>query len=164
MIDRVDDRLSFKLTKEHNIEYINHTYYKKTLCSKNLLNGNLTKKEWSNEKIRYELFKYYFINNRNATNESCKIFFKELLKDKFGYTNEIDNEIKKCKLSIDYTNGNFKNMINKLENMVDENNNKCTYIVELNTDIYQYFGDATFIYVFLQLLEIIDYMYYQVLI
>ena len=42
----------------------------------------------------------------------------------------IENEIKKCKLSVDYTNGNFINMLNKLENLVDNDNNKCTYKIE----------------------------------
>ena len=100
------------------------------------------------------------------------MFFKEKLKNVFEIDSKIENEIKKSKFSINYTKGCFLTMLNKLENLIDENNNQMTYIIEYvhynkikksnenlnmyiimnknmcneikNQNIYQYFGDATF--------------------
>ena len=96
MINRNDNQLIFRLTKNHDIDYLNHTYYIKSVCPNNLIKWNLTKEEWSKENIRNVLFKTYFINNKNATNESCKLYFKERLKEIFEDTQETGNEIKKC--------------------------------------------------------------------
>ena len=64
-----------------------------------------------------------FLNGQNYNIKTTNKSFK-------SYLNLLTMEIKKCKLSVDYTNGNFINMLNKLENLVDNDNNKCTYKIE----------------------------------
>ena len=39
MIERNSKILKFKLTKPHNIEYYQHSYYKNTKCKKDLIEG-----------------------------------------------------------------------------------------------------------------------------
>ena len=43
MINRNDNQLVFRLTKNHNIDYLNHTYYIKSVGPKNLIKGTLIK-------------------------------------------------------------------------------------------------------------------------
>ena len=171
-IKRDDKNKIFILSKAHSLNYYRHNYYLKNISADRLIKGELTKSEWEIENIRYNLFKWYFKNNYNSSEENCKLFFKEKLKNVFEIDSKIENEIKKSKFSINYTKGCFLTMLNKLENLIDENNNRMTYIIEYvhynkikksnenlnmyiimnknmyneikNQNIYQYFGDATF--------------------
>ena len=83
VIKRFDKSLLFQLKKKHSIDYYSHTYYKKIICDKDLLDENVTKDAWSKENLRYQLFKWYFYNYKDGSEESCKLFFKEKLKDIF---------------------------------------------------------------------------------
>ena len=96
MIDRHNENKIFTLTKEHNIKYIAHTYFKKNICIKKLLNSEIKKEEWEKEEIRLALFKYYFSNNISSNEENCKLFFKQYLKDLFIINEKIEEEIKKA--------------------------------------------------------------------
>ena len=48
------------------------------------------------EYIRCTLFKWYFNNYKNETEENCKIFFKEKLNKLFKINDDINKEIVKC--------------------------------------------------------------------
>ena len=72
----------------------------------------------------------YFKSYQNETEENCKLFFKEKLKDIFQNTDLIKKEITKCNNSIKYTRSSFANILNKLENLKDNDNNKITYKIE----------------------------------
>ena len=50
MILRKENLNTFKLTKEYNITYYLHTYYKKAVCPKKFINGKITKNELENIK------------------------------------------------------------------------------------------------------------------
>ena len=132
MIKRFDKSLLFQLTKEHSIDYYSHTYYKKIICAKDLLNENVTKDAWSKENLRYQLFKWYFYNYKDGSEESCKLFFKEKLKDISEINEQINKEIKKCKLSINYTTNSFIIILNKLENLKDSNQENIVHKIEFN--------------------------------
>ena len=56
-IDRNDKEKNFILTKNHNINYYNHTYYLKKLSAEDLLKEKLTKEEWDKDNIRINLFR-----------------------------------------------------------------------------------------------------------
>jgi hypothetical protein len=47
------------------------------------------------EKIRLSLFKYYFNKHSDGSEEDCKLFFKQYLKDIFNINDKINEEIKK---------------------------------------------------------------------
>ena len=83
MINRNHNQLVFRITKNHNIDYLNQTYYINFIGPHNLIKGTLTKEKWSKEKIRNVLFKTYFINKKNASNETCKLYFKDRIKEVF---------------------------------------------------------------------------------
>ena len=42
MINRIDKSVIFRLTKKHTLDYYSHTYYKKIICAKELLDENIT--------------------------------------------------------------------------------------------------------------------------
>ena len=66
MIERNNSKNDFILTKDHNIEYFNHSYCKNKICIKKLFNNEITKEEWNLENIICSLFKYYFIQNSES--------------------------------------------------------------------------------------------------
>ena len=74
-----NEKKLFKLTKLHTIDYYNHSYYINKVSPKDLLNGKIKKELWNKEYIRCTLFKWYFDNFKNVTEENCKLFFKEKL-------------------------------------------------------------------------------------
>ena len=119
MIKREDKNKNFKLTKLYTEKYYNHSYYINNLCPKDLLKGELSKENWETEKIRIKLFKWYFKFYQNETEENCKKFFKEKLKDIFQNIDAINKEITKWKNSIKYTGSPFVNILNKLDNLKD---------------------------------------------
>jgi len=71
MIDKRNENEVIILSKDHNIKYIWHTYYRKKICVKKLLNNDIKKEEWENEDIRISLFKYYFNINIYLSEEKC---------------------------------------------------------------------------------------------
>ena len=172
MIKRKDNDKIFKLTKKHNLEYYKHPYYIKIVSLKNIIKDKITEEQWKEEKIRYNLFKTYFMKNPNSNDEECKMFFKIHLKEIFNVTEEINKEIKKSRMSANYTKNSYNNIIYNLENLKDYNNDKIIYVNKYkhfnkirkedeemsmyfiinkrmyeefkNSDIYQYFGDATY--------------------
>lgn len=85
----------------------------------------------NNENIEpNKIDKWYFKSYQNETEEYCKLFFKEKLKDIFQNTDIINKETIKWKNSIRYTGSSFANILNKLENLKDNENNKITYKIE----------------------------------
>ena len=56
MINRNNKKKEFILSKEHNIEYFNHSYFKNKICMKKLLNNKINKEERECDNIRYALF------------------------------------------------------------------------------------------------------------
>ena len=172
MIKRNDNEKKFKVTKKHNLEYYKHPYYIKYVSLKNIIKNNITDEQWKEEKIRYNLFKTYFIKNHNSNDEDCKLFFKEHLQNIFVISDEINKEIKKSRISANYVKSSYNNIIFNLENLKDINNNNIVYINKYNhynkitkeedeikmyfimnkkmceeiknNDIFQYFGDATY--------------------
>ena len=90
MLNRKDNNLKFILSKEHSIEYYKHSYFKNYKSYQNLINGKLKKEEWDNDSIKSILIKNYFIENINATEEECIIFFKNRL---LNIYNKSDNNI-----------------------------------------------------------------------
>lgn len=79
-------------------------------------------------KIRYNLFKAYFIKNHNSIDEECKLFFKKNLKDIFIVSDEINNEIKRCIFSVNYAKSSYDYIIFNLENLKDDTKDKIIYI------------------------------------
>ena len=172
MINRNNKKKEFILSKEHNIEYFNHSYFKNKKCMKKLLNNKINKEEWECDNIRYALFKYYFSQNLEATEEECKLYFKQYLKELFIVNKKIDEEIKKSKISSIYTNKSYSTIYDKIIHLKDLNNDEICYLSEYehynkfkkkdeklkmffimnknmcleikNKDIYQFFGDATY--------------------
>ena len=65
MILRKENLNTFKLTKEYNITYYLHTYYKKAVCPKKFINGKITKNELENIKNQTILLKWYFTENND---------------------------------------------------------------------------------------------------
>ena len=130
MIERENNKDIFLITKEHTIKYYEHTYYIKNIKLDNILNKNVSKEEWSHSKIRYILFKLYFKDNKEAKEIGCKNFFKALLGDIFNDTDNIYAEIKKSRISVIQTNNAFNNIIFKLQNIKDKDNNKIVYTYE----------------------------------
>ena len=66
------------IIKEHTIKYYEHTYYIKNIKLDKILNKNVTKEEWGYAKIRYMLFKLYFMDNKEVKETECKFFLKHL--------------------------------------------------------------------------------------
>ena len=64
MINRLLKDKIFVLTKEHKLEYYKHSYYKLKYNYEMLINNNLTKNDFDNEELRYNLFKIYFEENK----------------------------------------------------------------------------------------------------
>lgn len=124
------------------------------------------------EEIRYNLFKLYFEENKFNNENQCLEFFKKMFLDKFQITEDISKEIKNAKRNAKYKCNSILNIINLIENLEDKNNNKITYTYEYehynkikkvsetlymyiiinkrmaeilkNSEITQYFGDATY--------------------
>ena len=172
MIPRNNPNNIIKITKEHIINYYNHAYYIKSISQNNLIKGIITKKEWNSEKIRFNLYKWYFHNYKDNTEDECKEYFKNKLKSIFKENEDTLTEIKKCKFSSNYTKICYKSMTDKLIELKDESKEKISYIFEYkhynkitkkddtlimyiiltkemsreikNKDIYQFFGDATY--------------------
>lgn len=170
MIERNNSKKEFKLTKDHNIDYYNHSYFKNQICMKKLINNEINKE--SSEKIRYALLKLYFIQNSESTEEQCKLYFKQYLKEIIEVNETIDEEIKKCKISSIYTNRSHSTIVDKIIYLKDLYNNEICYLVAYehynkikkeneklnmyfimnknkcleikNKDVYQFFGDATY--------------------
>ena len=94
------------------------------------INKEIIEKEWKQEKISYNLFKWYFNNNKDASEINCKNFFKEYVKYIFKENEDILKEIKKCKISTNYTKTSYKNMFDKLTELKDKENNKITHVIE----------------------------------
>ena len=69
----------FILSKELSLTYYSHNYYLKIITADRLIEGELTKSEWKDEDIRYNLFKWHFKNNDISSEENSKLFFKEKL-------------------------------------------------------------------------------------
>ena len=120
----------FIFSKDHNIKYICHTYYRTKICVKKLLNNGIKKEEWENEDIRISLFKYYFSINIDSTEENCKLFFKQYLKDLFIINDKIEKEIKKCKFSSTHTNKSYSSIYDKLIYLKDNNKDEICYLVK----------------------------------
>ena len=95
MIKRKDNDKIFKLTKKHNLEYYKHPYYIKIVSLKIIIKDKITEKQWKEEKIRYNLFKTYFMKNPNSNDEECKMFFKNHLKEIFNVTKKLIKKLKK---------------------------------------------------------------------
>ena len=93
MINRNTDKEEFILSKDHNLNYLDHTYFMKNICIKRLLNYEIKKEDWDSDKIRNSLFKYYFSINKDETEEKCKLFFKQYLRDIFQVNDKIEQEI-----------------------------------------------------------------------
>ena len=172
MIQRSDKKSIFNLTKLHSIDYYNHSYYINKIIPKDLLKGKITKDIWKKERNRYILFKWYFNNFKNETEENCKLYFKDKLHNIFRINDDVNKEISKCKNSINYTNNSFNTILSKLENLKDKNDQNISYKIEYehinkftnktdklfmfiiinknmcveikNPNIYQFFGDSTF--------------------
>ena len=102
MIDRISNKKSFILTQSHNIEYYLQSYSKKNTCIKDLNKSNITETKLKKANIRNNLFKWYFSENLNNSEEECIIFFKDKLKEIFVINDDIILEIKKCKKSVNY--------------------------------------------------------------
>ena len=78
------------------MDYYNNLYYINKVSPKALLNGKIKKEILAKEYIRCTLFKWYFNNYKNETEENCKIFFKEKLNKLFKINDDINKEIVKC--------------------------------------------------------------------
>ena len=172
MINRIGDIKTFNLTKFHNLNYYEHTYYKTNKCINDLNKGAITKKEWENKNIRLNLFKWYFYAFKNDLEENCILFFKDKLKEIFVINDDIKTEIIRSKKSIQYTLNAKMKILSQLENLNDENNDKLTKTIQYehynkitkkneylfmyiimnksmteeikNKNCFQYFGDATY--------------------
>ena len=100
MISRINKLKIFNITKQHNIPYYNHSYYKKNIYIKKLTNYNFSKEEWNEVSIRNSLFKWYFLNNLESTEENCKLYFKQYLKDIFIVSDSKTMKLKKVKIQL----------------------------------------------------------------
>lgn len=80
MIPRDNPNNNIKITKEHSLIYYNHTYYIKNSSKNNLIKGEITKNAWSHEKIRFNLFKWYFNNLENSIEDEWREYKKNLVK------------------------------------------------------------------------------------
>ena len=103
-----------------------------------MIKGEITKKEWDDEKIRFNLYKWYFNNYKDNTEDECKEFFKSKLNKIFKDDENTLIEIKKCKFSAKYTKTCYKSMLEKFIELKDESNDKITYIFE-----YRHFNKIT---------------------
>ena len=63
------------------------------------------------------------MDNKEAKEAECNNFFKAHLGDIFNDLDIIDAEIKKSRNSVLYTNNTFNNIIFKLKNIKDKDNN-----------------------------------------
>jgi len=97
MILRDDNIQIFKKTKDHNIPYYLHTYYKKSICPNYLKKGKISNEEWKNVKICTILLKAYFSQNKESNELECLNYFKNKLGDNYSEINDFNNEIKKAK-------------------------------------------------------------------
>ena len=70
------------------------------------------------------------MDNKEAKEKECKIFFKAHLGDIFNDLDIIDAEIKKSRNSVLYTNNSINNIVFKLQNIKDKDNNKIVYTYE----------------------------------
>lgn len=77
MIKRNNKLQKFKITKINDLPYYKHTYFIKAISPRKLINEQIkiTEEEWKNEKIRINLFKWYFLNNKEDTEETCILYF-----------------------------------------------------------------------------------------
>ena len=90
MINREDLFHKFILTKEHNLKYYQHSYYKNYKCQDDIIKGNIKKKDWENNEIKTIIIKNYFYNFNNSTIKDCI----EYIKEKLGFViNEDDKNI-----------------------------------------------------------------------
>ena len=172
MISRKDKDEKFRLTKEHSIPYLEHSYYNNNIVDKMNNESSINQDKWDNESFRKSYLKYYFEKNPQASNTECYNFIKEKLSTKININDSIMNEIKNVKLSMISKNKSKDTIINQLINMEDENGkklcNKYTYEYNIkrntkkklatlyviinetmihnlnNNQITQYFGDATY--------------------
>ena len=79
MINREDLFHKFILTKEHNLKYYQHSYYKNYKCQDDIIKGNIKKKDWENDEIKTIVIKNYFYNFKNSTIKDCIDYIKEKL-------------------------------------------------------------------------------------
>ena len=104
MINRFLKDQIFVLTKEHKLEYYKHSYYKLKYNYEMLINNKLTKNDFDNEEIRYNLFKIYFEENKFHDEKQCIELFKNRFNGLFNITEQITLEIKNAKKNVKYQN------------------------------------------------------------
>ena len=63
MINRNLINKQFSITKDHNLPHYMHRYYKSKFNYDMILNNKISKSDFYNEEIRYNLFKIYFTEN-----------------------------------------------------------------------------------------------------
>ena len=130
MIERNDKLQKFKITKIHDLPYYKHIYFIKAVSPRKLINEQFKEEEWKNEKIRINLFKWYFLNNKEDTEETCKHYFTKYLKNIFNLNEVIKKGIKKSRLAMNYSKGSYITILNKLENLKDTNEENVTYTID----------------------------------
>ena len=173
MIKRIDSN-NFYLTKNHSIEYAEHTYFRSVITKYIKEGKKINEEDWHNKSIRIYIIKNYFEEYKNSNLIDCLNFLKEKLKN-IIISEEDKNlleEIKNCEYSITYKLRSFNNIIINLRNLKDkegnniiteytyEHLNKITKNIDnlsmffiLNKRMFeqirdknnnQFFGDATF--------------------
>ena len=132
MINRKDSNKEYKLTKEHSIIYINHSYNNMDAINKIFNNLNFEQKDWDDKEFRRNFVSWYFINHTSNEVDWYK-FIVEKLKNKINVNPDIKDEIKSVKTCIALKNKAKLNIIEQLLNMKDKNNKPICTSYEYNT-------------------------------
>ena len=78
MILRSDTEIKFKLTKQHNIPYILHSYCTLNIKNKIFENIEFIQNDWNQKEFRMSFINWYFNNNNNNSSESeCLTYIKK---------------------------------------------------------------------------------------
>ena len=131
------------LTKEHTINYEEHTYYKDKIIPTKIEKEDFTKKDWIDKNFRLNIFRNYFKNNNLASTIQCI----EYIKGKFGKDIDINDEIKKeinsARVAININIKNKQNILDQISNLKDNNNNPISILYEyesLKNDKKKYYS------------------------
>ena len=123
MVLRDDNSKNFRLTKNHNLPYISHSYSNINTINEIFDNIKFNEKEWKSLEFRKEYIKWFFSNNKDASESECFNYIKCKLESKFNINNDLKKEIHSCILAVDIKKRAKKSIINQLSNLVDDNNN-----------------------------------------
>ena len=88
----------FELTKQHSIDYTEHTYYKTHIINNIIKSENFTKQNWKDKNFRTNFFRHYFENNKYCSINQCIEYTKGKFNiNKIEMTDKLKKEINSAK-------------------------------------------------------------------